>query len=111
LLYFWNNLTSNLKALNRNKNQIVLPNDFPNGISFGEQFIVVKRNERMKIFSSKCSHLGCRINNSLNDDFICPCHGSKFNSDGEVLKGPAMKNLIKLKYRIDNSKNQIIIYI
>lgn len=97
-------------AFNKNKNQIVLPNDFPNGITFVEQFIVVKSNERIKIFSSKCTHLGCRINNSLNDVFICPCHGSKFNSDGEVLKGPALKKLNELKYRIDKSKNQIIVF-
>lgn len=97
-------------AFNKNKNQIVLPNDFPNGITFAEQFIVVKSNERIKIFNSRCTHLGCLINNSLNDVFICPCHGSKFSSDGEVLKGPAMKALNELKFRIDKSKNQIIIF-
>lgn len=97
-------------AFYKNKNQIVLPNNFPNGITFGEQFIVIKRNEIIKIYSLKCTHLGCRNNNSSNDVFICPCHGSKFNSDGEVLKGPALKPLNKLKFRIDKSKNQIIIF-
>ncbi|KAJ3200769.1 40s ribosomal protein L44e, partial [Clydaea vesicula] len=43
-------------------------------------------------FSPVCTHLGCHVNwNSEAHLFECPCHGSSFNTLGEVLHGPAKK--------------------
>ena len=44
--------------------------------------------------SYKCPHAGCQA--SWNKDekaFICPCHGSKFDKDGKLLRGPATEGL------------------
>jgi cytochrome b6-f complex iron-sulfur subunit len=44
----------------------------------------------VKAFSSKCTHAGCKIN--LPDETVqahCPCHGSVFNSSGNLISGPA----------------------
>lgn len=38
--------------------------------------------------SAVCTHLGCMVN-YIAEQFECPCHGSKFNAAGYVLKGPA----------------------
>ncbi len=38
--------------------------------------------------SAVCSHLGCVVNYTSNQ-FECPCHGSRYNAAGYVLKGPA----------------------
>jgi cytochrome b6-f complex iron-sulfur subunit len=38
--------------------------------------------------SAVCTHLGCMVN-FANDQFECPCHGSRYNAAGYVLKGPA----------------------
>ncbi len=38
--------------------------------------------------SAVCSHLGCIVNYTSNQ-FECPCHGSRYNAAGYVLKGPA----------------------
>jgi cytochrome b6-f complex iron-sulfur subunit len=42
--------------------------------------------------SSICTHLGCVVNYS-SEQFECPCHGSRFNAAGYVLKGPAKQPL------------------
>ncbi len=46
-----------------------------------------------KAFSSKCTHKGCAVNKIADGTIDCPCHGSKFNLDGTVAKGPATEPL------------------
>ena len=48
----------------------------------------------------KCTHQKCTTE-VLNNAYICPCHGAKFAINGEVLKGPAEKNLQTFKTRVD----------
>ncbi len=43
----------------------------------------------LKAYSSKCSHAGCKINLPEGAVTMCPCHGSLFNSSGNVIEGPA----------------------
>ena len=46
-----------------------------------------------KGFSSSCPHKGCAVNKVADGTIDCPCHGSKFNLDGSVAKGPATEPL------------------
>jgi Rieske Fe-S protein len=46
-----------------------------------------------KGFSSTCTHKGCTVDKIADGTIDCPCHGSKFNLDGSVAKGPAQKPL------------------
>jgi Rieske Fe-S protein len=57
---------------------------------------VLRRDKEFYALSIKCPHLGCIINVS-GDEFVCPCHGSVFKLTGEVVKGPALKNLKKIE--------------
>ena len=44
--------------------------------------------------SVRCTHLGCLLRfNSAERSWDCPCHGSRFDVDGEVLEGPAVRPL------------------
>ena len=42
----------------------------------------------------RCSHMGCALKwNKHEHTWDCPCHGSRFNENGEIINNPATKNL------------------
>ncbi len=53
---------------------------------------VYRDHEGIKAVSAVCTHLGCILEKST-DGFECPCHGSCYNNNGEVLSGPAPRDL------------------
>ncbi len=76
------------------------------GIERGEGKLIQMEgsDERVAVFrdesgalhpvSSTCTHLGCTVHfNSAERTWDCPCHGSRFSTDGDVLNGPARTGL------------------
>lgn len=61
----------------------------------GEKVGIYKEmNGTLHVVSVRCPHLGCEL--SWNPDELtwdCPCHGSRFTMDGNLLDGPAQKNI------------------
>jgi glycine/D-amino acid oxidase-like deaminating enzyme/nitrite reductase/ring-hydroxylating ferredoxin subunit len=48
-------------------------------------------------YSAVCPHLGCIVSwNSAEETWDCPCHGSRFDPRGSVLRGPATDDLEKI---------------
>ncbi len=44
----------------------------------------------------RCSHMGCALKwNSLEHTWDCPCHGSRFDKNGEIIDNPAIKSINK----------------
>ena len=105
---WYSSVTRGKESHPRNK-QIKLASPINKGLTFKDD-IIINRDERgVRIFSSRCTHLGCRLNKVENDEIVCSCHGSRFSKNGKVLKGPADKNLIQLEYTVDKSSKEIII--
>jgi cytochrome b6-f complex iron-sulfur subunit len=59
--------------------------------------------------TSICTHQACSINqyNAASKEFVCPCHGSRFNATGGVTNGPASSPL--KQYTTAISGTQLII--
>jgi glycine/D-amino acid oxidase-like deaminating enzyme/nitrite reductase/ring-hydroxylating ferredoxin subunit len=53
---------------------------------------------KLHIVSAVCPHMGCIVHwNTAEQSWDCPCHGSRFSKEGEVLEGPAIHPLKKLE--------------
>jgi cytochrome b6-f complex iron-sulfur subunit len=71
------------------------PEDFPPGTRVAleaRRICVVRDGAKLAALSTTCTHLGCII--GLSDTgFACPCHGSRYDQDGNVTGGPAPRPL------------------
>jgi len=55
-------------------------------------------NGRLHACSAACTHVGCHLHwNSFERCWDCPCHGSQFSIDGEILNAPAIKPLERVE--------------
>ena len=61
-------------------------------IKLDGQKVAVHRDDEGKVSacSAICTHMGCLVHwNKAEATWDCPCHGSRFHPNGEVLGGPA----------------------
>lgn len=64
--------------------------------------LAVFRDEKdnLQVCSAICTHLGCVVHwNKAEASWDCPCHGSRFDTKGEVLEGPAYKALERFEVK------------
>lgn len=74
------------------------------GYNFFEEFIVWVNADNLKVLSSRCTHLGCRIAKAEGQELVCPCHGSRYNNSGEPVQGPAPRKLEIPDFEISGEK-------
>jgi glycine/D-amino acid oxidase-like deaminating enzyme/nitrite reductase/ring-hydroxylating ferredoxin subunit len=69
-------------------------------VTRGLSKIAVYRDEagQLSACSAVCTHLGCIVHwNGEERSWDCPCHGSRFATDGRVLNGPALGDLERVE--------------
>jgi len=61
----------------------------------GRRVAVYKAEDgTLTALSPRCQHMGCTVDwNNADQTWDCPCHGSRYDREGRVMKGPAKKDL------------------
>ncbi|HZI20522.1 MAG TPA: ubiquinol-cytochrome c reductase iron-sulfur subunit [Pyrinomonadaceae bacterium] len=62
--------------------------------------VFVLPREQNRVVSAACPHEGCEVEwRGEAGEFFCPCHDSRFGPGGQVLTGPAERDLYTLPAR------------
>jgi Rieske Fe-S protein len=79
--------------------------------SNGNLLVDRANQDTFNALSAICTHQGCLITgyNQGNEHFICPCHGSAFGLNGQVVNGPAQRALPRYQTQFNNNQLNITI--
>ena len=84
--------------------------DYPKGhqvIRLDIPAAIQHTDEGIIAISLVCTHLGCTAEEyESGEGFTCPCHGSRYSRRGNVMEGPATKNLPR--YRIEAQEDNTL---
>ncbi len=82
------------------------PGDIPEGmlVAMPEQKVYVFHGaEGFFAMTAVCTHLGCLTRYEKEEGRVfCPCHGSRFSTQGEVVGGPAPRPLPRLQLTLES---------
>lgn len=63
---------------------------------------VVSSGTGISVYSAVCSHLGCLVNyHREKKEFVCPCHGGRYDLTGKNIAGPPPAPLTQLPVKIE----------
>lgn len=66
------------------------------GLKGDAHYLITTKDNQLESFAlnAVCTHLGCVVPwNPSENKFMCPCHGSQYNEQGKVVRGPAPRSL------------------
>jgi cytochrome b6-f complex iron-sulfur subunit len=69
--------------------------------SLGKFLVAHTGPETFVALTAVCTHFGCTIVRFDNPIFECPCHGSRFDTSGAVVRGPASAPLRQFPTRLN----------
>src|SRR2546428_7943924 len=70
----------------------------------GGSFLVARTaQDSFTALTAVCTHQACTVTGFDNQTYICPCHGSQYNTSGAVVKGPAPAALRQFATRFANN--------
>ena len=59
--------------------------------------------------TATCTHQACTVSGFQNGDYVCPCHGSQFNTNGGVVLGPAASPLRQFPTNLNGTTLTIVV--
>ncbi|MBI2023706.1 Rieske 2Fe-2S domain-containing protein [Candidatus Giovannonibacteria bacterium] len=63
----------------------------------GKKVALFNKAGKICAFSTICPHMRCDVLwNKRDKTWDCPCHGSRFQATGELMRGPAKRDLDKI---------------
>ena len=81
------------------------------GLKGDAYYLITTKNEQGKegiekyALNAVCTHLGCVVPwNVAENKFMCPCHGSQYDTTGKVIRGPAPRSLALANVEEENEK-------
>ena len=72
-----------------------------------ERLALLRDGSGLYALSLVCTHLGCTVTVS-SQELACPCHGSTFDRQGRVLKGPADRALRRFVVEEQNGVAEVL---
>jgi cytochrome b6-f complex iron-sulfur subunit len=76
---------------------------YASGRELKARVFVVSSREGITVLSATCSHLGCLVNYHRDKrEFVCPCHGGRYDLTGENVAGPPPAPLTRFPTRVQN---------
>jgi len=70
--------------------------------------IIYRQQNSITVLSAKCTHKGCTVSVKNQDTYTCPCHGSMFEYNGTVKKGPAKADLESLPIKVTDTGEVLV---
>ncbi len=68
---------------------------------------LTRNDEGFSALSMVCTHLGCTVEKT-ESGFECPCHGSRYDAEGLVTRGPSSAPLKRLKVEVNEEGHVIL---
>ncbi len=75
----------------------------------GGRFYLARTEAGLLALHKVCTHLDCLLGwDEQNQRYLCPCHGSQFAADGQVLSGPAERSLNRFAVRLTTADGMVV---
>ena len=93
---------TSLRAVKRGAGEVMDVNGQPAAVYRG-------LDGKISVRSAVCTHMGCYVHwNETEWTWDCPCHGSRFKTNGDPYAGPAEAPLAEIKPQEEKPEKKII---
>lgn len=83
--------------------------DSPPALILHGRFWLVHGQDGLVALYNGCTHLECLVSWDMDrQQFLCPCHGSAFTRNGQVLRGPATRPLDRFPVKLTGPDGEVI---